>query len=256
LPKGVVAAKAPITIQGKLDINSYDNCTCTPSGGDLPGAPQGSCDASKWAIYSHSQISQNGNSTTLTSGQSPPYNDNAPWPYNIPNLINALSNNVLPYQGLSCTGVTDPYAVPSVNANCGTLAGGTFGNTPLTIDPTTYKPNEGPATSFIPGSVQLTGNASGSGILIIDGDLDVHGGLDFYGLIIVLGKISFTGGGSQSVNLYGALLAGQDVNAQDVAEGDSIGGSFDFHYDSCALKLPAKQIPGPPALLAEHEAMF
>lgn len=255
LPNGTVAAKAPITIQGQLNINSYDNCSCTATGGDLPGAPQGSCDKSKWAIYSASSISQNGNATTLTSGQNPPIDQNATWPYKIPQLIDALSNGVPPYT-TSCTGVTDPYAVPSVNANCGTISGAAFGGTPQTIDPTTYQTGQGPTTTFIPGSVQLDGNTSGSGILIVDGDLNVHGGLNFYGLIIVLGRISFTGGGSQNVNLYGALLAGQDVNAQDISESDSIGGSFNFHYDSCALKLPSKQIPGPPAMLAEHEAMF
>src|SRR5260370_11788744 len=93
-----------------------------------------------------------------------------------------------------------------------------------------------PQVTSIPGRARLIGNDTGSGVLIIDGDLDVHGGLAFYGLILVRGRINFTGGGSQSVNLYGAILAGQDVNAQDIAIGDVIGGSFNFQYDSCALK--------------------
>jgi hypothetical protein len=109
---------------------------------------------------------------------------------------------------------------------------------------------------YVPGSVQLSGKTSGSGVLIIDGDLDVHGGLNFYGLILVRGQINFTGGGAQSVNLYGAILAGEDVNAQDIASSDSIGGSFNFRYDSCALKQKPIVNIGPPKLLAEHEISF
>ena len=97
-------------------------------------------------------------------------------------------------------------------------------------------------------------DVTGSGVLIIDGDLDVHGGLSWYGLILVRGQISFTGGGSQTVNMYGALLAGEDVNAQSIPIGDKVGGSFVFQYDTCALKQSAP--PGPPKLLASHELMY
>ena len=106
-----------------------------------------------------------------------------------------------------------------------------------------------PAVVYMPGSVRLTGNPTGDGVLIVDGDLDVHGGLAFYGLILVTGKITFSGGGSDAVNLYGAILAGQDVGVAD-----SVGGSFNFHYDSCALKQSPP--PGPPKLLATHELMY
>jgi hypothetical protein len=255
LPNGTVAARAPITLRGSLTVNGYDNCTCTTSGGSLPGAV---CDKSKWAIYSANTVTSNGaSSETITSGQNPPIDQNASWPYKIPQLIDALSAGVQPPAGLVCTGTANPFAIPPVYENCGTVSGQTYGDYPNTSTvPATYGPNQAPQTTFIPGSIQLSGNTSGSGILIVNGDLDVHGGLNFYGLIIVLGRLSFTGGGSQSVNLFGALLAGEDVNAQDQALSDDIGGSFNFHYDSCALKLQAKQKPGPPTLLAEHEAMY
>ena len=111
-----------------------------------------------------------------------------------------------------------------------------------------------PQTVYVPGDVHLTGNASGAGILIIDGDLDVNGGMDYYGLILVRGKVNFTGGGAQSVNLYGAILAGEELSATDIPIEDVIGGSFNFQYDACALK----QVPynGPPKILATHEIMY
>ena len=70
----------------------------------------------------------------------------------------------------------------------------------------------------------------------------------------VKGQITFTGGGHQSVNLFGAILAGEDVNAQDIAQQDTIGGSFSFQYDACALNLIPNSAP--PKLLATHEVMY
>ena len=109
-------------------------------------------------------------------------------------------------------------------------------------------------TEYIPGSVHLTGDASGSGILIVDGDLDINGGLNWYGLILVRGKVSFTGGAGASTNLYGAILAGDDVNASNTAQTDNFGGSINFQYDVCALKRLGGTTP--PQLLATHEIMY
>jgi hypothetical protein len=102
--------------------------------------------------------------------------------------------------------------------------------------------------------VKLTSAASGSGILIVDGDLEINGGLNWYGLILVRGQVSFTGGAGQNVNLYGSILAGQDVNATDLAQTDIFGGSINFNYDVCAMKNLGG--PRPPRMLASHELMF
>jgi hypothetical protein len=102
--------------------------------------------------------------------------------------------------------------------------------------------------------VKLTADASGSGILIVDGDLEINGGLNWYGLILVRGKVSFTGGAGASTNLFGAILAGDDVSATNQVQDDNFGGSINFHYDVCALK----NLNGatPPQLLATHEIMY
>lgn len=256
LPPGTVSAQAPITIKGNLQVNGYDNCNCTATGASLTGK---TCDTSKYSIYSGNAVTQNGNSATLTSGQNPAIKQNVnPWPLSIADLISqyeaeATPATAAPYN-VSCTGTPNLTAVPPVYSSCGTTTGQQFGTYPTGLPSTPV--GSVPQVVYMPGSVQLSGNTSGSGVLIIDGDLDVHGGLNFYGLILVRGQINFTGGGSQSVNLYGALLAGQDVNAQDIATSDSIGGSFNFHYDSCALKQKPIVNIGPPKLLAEHEISF
>lgn len=262
-PPGAVAAQAPIGLQGNLQVNGYDNCNCTTTNTSRPGK---TCDGSHLSVFSAANIAQIGNATTLTSGIGnglTTYNTNGtvktqgstaanqPWPYDVNQMISdykttAQNASTTSPWNFSCTGSP---------TSCGTQSGSVFGSYPTGLpDAPVFPLNGGPATVYVPGSVQLSGNASGSGILIIDGDLDIHGGLSFYGLILVKGQITFTGGGKQSVNVYGAMLAGEDVNAQDAAIEDTIGGSFHFQYDSCALSLtPSK---GPPKLLATHEVMY
>jgi len=77
-------------------------------------------------------------------------------------------------------------------------------------------------------------------------------------LILVRGKVSFTGGAGASTNLYGAILAGEDITAINNGitsiDGDKFGGSTNFHYDTCALANNGGKRP--PRLLATHELMF
>jgi len=109
-------------------------------------------------------------------------------------------------------------------------------------------------TEYIPGSVKMTAAAQGSGILIVDGDLEINGGLNWYGLVLVRGRVSFTGGAGQSTNLYGAILAGEDITAVNTFSTDKFGGSINFHYDTCALKSNSGNRP--PRMLATHELMY
>jgi hypothetical protein len=262
-PSGAVAAQAPINLQGNLQVNGYDNCNCTSTETSRPGK---TCDGSHLAVFSANDITQTGNASTLSSGVGTgltTYDSqgnvqhqgataaNQPWPYDVNQMISDYKI------GAQNAATTAPWTFSCTGSpsSCGTQAGQNFGAYPTGLpDAPVFPTSGGPATVYVPGSVQLTGNASGSGILIINGDLDVHGGLSFYGLILVKGKITFTGGGSQSVNVYGAILAGEDVNAQDLAVEDTIGGSFHFNYDSCALRLMPNS--GPPKMLATHEIMY
>jgi hypothetical protein len=66
-------------------------------------------------------------------------------------------------------------------------------------------------------SLKLSGGTQGCGILLVDGDLELHGGFAWYGPILVTGAIIYTGGGNK--NITGALLAGSSVTA------DVIGGN-------------------------------
>ena len=78
----------------------------------------------------------------------------------------------------------------------------------------------------------------GDGILIVDGDLNVHGGLYYYGLIIVRGIVAFTGGGYNHVNIYGSIVSGSSITNTS-----SVGGGVNVQYDSCAVQNPYKALP-------------
>jgi len=272
VPPAPISVMAPVSLQGSYILNAYDNCACscttTGSGNHqvtacVPrvGQPANACASSAHAIYTQNTVSTIGNSgqTTTSFGSDPTTTASVqnvnPWPpsLNINKLINQYKAGAT-NPGYTCTGTQDLTTTPATYANCGTQTSQQFGTYPtgLPIEPLpgTYTP----VTEYIPGSVHLTSAATGTGILIVDGDLDINGGLNWYGLILVRGKVSFTGGAGASTNLYGAILAGDDVNASNQAQSDNFGGSINFSYDVCALKRLGGTTP--PQLLATHEIMY
>ena len=278
IPPAPISVMAPVNLMGSYILNAYDNCacSCTTSGSGnnattscVPraGQPANACNTSAHAIYTENTVSVNGGSgNTITSFGSDPTSGTTttvgpsvqgvnPWPnsLNINNLINQYKVGAST-PNYTCTGTQNFTATPATYLNCGTQTGQTFGTYPTGL-PTEPAPGSyTPVTEYVPGSVKLTADASGSGILIVDGDLEINGGLNWYGLILVRGKVSFTGGAGASTNLFGAILAGDDVSATNQVQDDNFGGSINFHYDVCALK----NLNGsnPPQLLATHEIMY
>ncbi len=262
-----------VTLNGQLTVNGYDSCSCNcvtdsktkiTTCTDQPGK---TCDRSKWGIYSASTVDKPISSESIIGGPTNTTNpnlagysiaDSMPWNYDIgaeidrfknqPGAVNATNacygGGPAPC-GYSCTGSP---------AACGTQSGQTFGIPPLfpPTDPPTSDPTLGTMSTqitYVPGNLQITGGSMGNGILIVDGDLDIHGGLQFYGLILVKGVISFTGGGSDQVNVYGSVLAGQESKVDTV-----LGGSAVINFDYCAL--PKGTINRPPQALAYRELNY
>jgi hypothetical protein len=265
IPNAPIATEAPITLEGSYVLNSYDNCTCkcTTSGTgsdakttctDLSSTV--SCNKKAYAIETGGTVDVNGGSGVTVSAQPSPYQTNVqPWPFDINQLINTYKqNSTSPNWSKSCSGTANFTATPPQYLSCGTQSSQQFGTYPSGLptepDPSSYTS----VTEYIPGSVKLTSDATGSGILIVDGDLEINGGLSWYGLILVRGKVSFTGGGNDAVNLYGSVLAGEDVLAVNNTVSDTFGGSINFHYDICALRRSGPQVP--PKILTTHEISF
>jgi hypothetical protein len=81
----------------------------------------------------------------------------------------------------------------------------------------------------VKGNLKLTGGA-GQGILLVDGNLDASGGVNFFGPVIVRGALSVTGNGS------GARFVG-GVMAENVYLTDSkVAGNAVVSYSSCAIQ--------------------
>ena len=78
-------------------------------------------------------------------------------------------------------------------------------------------------------TIRLTGLVSGCGILVVEGDLDIFGGFEWYGTVIVTGAFTFTGGVGDK-NIMGAVISG------DSTDGDFVGGTVDIDYCSTATE--------------------
>ena len=84
---------------------------------------------------------------------------------------------------------------------------------------------------YVPGNLHLSGNV-GQGMLLVQGDLSVSGGFEFYGVVIVRGRLSSTGTGG---HFNGAVMA-QNVDLDD----NKILGSALVQYSSCASNTALK----------------
>ena len=74
-------------------------------------------------------------------------------------------------------------------------------------------------------------NVTGYGTLIVRGDLQMAGNLNWNGIIIVTGILKSSGGGSDGKNITGQIYTGSS------ALGDTtITGNIDIVYDSCATR--------------------
>jgi hypothetical protein len=83
--------------------------------------------------------------------------------------------------------------------------------------------------------VNLRGMSHGCGILLVEGDLAVEGGFQWYGVVAVTGSITFTGGGGKNVS--GAMMAGTSVSA------DLVGGDAAIVYCSRAISDQTDSLP-------------
>jgi hypothetical protein len=246
-----------VTVSGSsVTVDGFDNCKCSCTTGTGSHPPVctnrvggGSCTGSTYAIFSSQTVSTSGN-PALVAGTTPAVAQNQPFPYDVPALIAKYSslpgtvNTTGPPYNISCSSGS-PYQ------NCGQINSGSLGTAPTGFP--TFDPNN-PAgvvyqTTYVPGSFDIQAHTSGAGVLVIDGDLTIHGGLNFYGLIIVRGVLTFSGSGSgQSSNVIGSIIAGNGSVA------DSLSGGINIQYDRCALLH--NQTPSPPALLATHEVSY
>ncbi len=80
---------------------------------------------------------------------------------------------------------------------------------------------------YATGDISVNGN-QGQGVLIVDGDLSVQGGFEFFGPVIVRGKLKTTGTGG---HFNGGVIAANVDLEQNTVLGNAV-----INYSSCALE--------------------
>lgn len=81
---------------------------------------------------------------------------------------------------------------------------------------------------YAPGDLAIHGGR-GQGILLVDGDLQVNGDFEFYGLIVVRGKLDKANG---TFDVMGGVLLGGDGGTKE----QELNGKAHFQYSKCAIE--------------------
>jgi len=84
---------------------------------------------------------------------------------------------------------------------------------------------------YTKGNLHLNGNGRGQGILLVEGDFKVNGTFDFFGLIIVSGKVE---AGNGTASIYGGIMAASASLTTDSTS--SFSGTVDINYSQCGLE--------------------
>jgi Tfp pilus assembly protein PilX len=192
---------SPATIYSKGDVTG-NGSSLTVSGNDACGA--GTALA---PIYTKDPATTNLNgSPTLTGSPSTPQHGTLD--IDIPAYIDALK------AGAATTLTADQN-------------GATYGS--ATNYQTVYSWPDDPA-HFNNQGLKLQ-NVTGYGVLLVKGDLELGGGFQWNGVIIVTGSVTLNGGGGSAINIYGQIFSGTST-LTDV----TINGGNTIGYDSCKVK--------------------
>jgi hypothetical protein len=83
----------------------------------------------------------------------------------------------------------------------------------------------------ISGNATIQSTARGQGILLVDGDLDLRGAFQFYGIVIVQGAFNVQGGGADGPRISGGVMS---ANAELDMTQSVVGGSI-VQNSRCAV---------------------
>ena len=216
--------QAQTTVQGTSTfVDGLDACggTSLPGvGTTLPNAPVGS--------PPRNSVEQNGSPNILGEPSAIVYNTPV---LSIQAMVDALK--------AGATIKPNPQSGTLTGGNWGTPTGGTLGSaTGQTVTlPTPSSCDTTNIVHFKTGGTQikLAGGTSGCGILLVEGDLNLDGGFNWYGPIIATGSVTYAGGGNKEVT--GAILSGGTVSV------DLVGGNANLVYCSTAITNQTQNLP-------------
>ena len=83
---------------------------------------------------------------------------------------------------------------------------------------------------YVQSGLKINGNGYGQGILLVNGDLEINGTFEFYGLVVLRDDLVK---GNGTAKIVGAVFA---ANLTDVSPTSWLTGDQDVHYSSCAVE--------------------
>src|SRR5881392_1008469 len=205
------------SLSGNAEVNGADQNPTGWTSCDVPGPPQpGIRDQG-------GNVTESGNGTVF--GNPPVVNDPS------------INNNTFTTFG----GAT--YAQLAARANI-TLSGGTYKTNPAfngALCDHSNLLNWGDGLNalsacaeyfpiiHIAGSATLNGD-QGQGVLLVDGDLNVQGSYQFFGIVVIQGDLKTSGGGSTDAHFWGGVMAqNADLSVQNLS------GKATLNYSSCSI---------------------
>lgn len=219
-----------VSMSGNANINGADQIPTGWTSCDPPGAPQAG------VRDQGGNVTETGNATVV--GTPPVVNDPS------------INNNTFTTFG----GAT--YAQLAARANV-VIPAGNYTTAPVVTNGVcdkTVLTNWGDGmnplaacASYFPiihatGTITVN-NTQGQGILLVDGDLNVQGSYQFFGIVIIQGDLKTAGGGSTDAHFWGGVMAkNADLSVQNLS------GKATLNFSSCSM-LAALQATSPISLM-------
>jgi hypothetical protein len=214
-----ITTRTGLSVTGSSDVSGIDSipssmaAICPPAGPTMPGIRDssgnvntgGSCSGAS-CIVGNPQILTDPTVTSNTFTQ----------------FGNTTFAQLAAMANISISGTINSIA-PAVSGGACNTAIATNWGAPLT--PATACGSYFPII-YAPGNVRLTGGA-GQGILLVNGDLDISGGVEFYGPVIVMGTVRSTGTGG---HIYGGVMSSNANFGTVLVSGNSV-----VNYSSCTI---------------------
>jgi hypothetical protein len=201
-------------------LYSKDSTTLNGSSINISGTDAGDCGGSNLsAVYVYSEPS---NPHTITQNGSPTLTGNPATQTGTTSLD--LEAYVASLQGAASVTLTQDV---SASGNATT----SYGNA------TNYVTVYSDATQQADGELRLN-NVTGYGILLVKGNLQLAGNINWHGIIIATGVVTASGGGSNAKNIQGQIYSGAS------SLGDTtVSGSVTIGYNSCDVKKALSSQP-------------
>jgi len=229
--RAAVTTQGGVNVQGNAQVNGADQNPIGWTSCDLPGAPQAG------VRDKGGTVTTGGNGTVL--GAPPVVND--------PSLNDSSFTKF---------GHNSSYNDLASRATI-TLPGGTYKTQPVANGATCDKNvltnwgdgmNPGaPCGGYFP-IIHLTGSSTlngdqGQGILLVDGNLNVDGSYQFFGVVVIQGDLKTAGGGSTEAHFWGGVMSkNADLSTQNFS------GKATMNFSNCAI-INALQASSPTAML-------